>query len=121
MTTDACRRCSDCPGQEHHWIEANDRRCSRYVCKHCEAQCFAVDDEEDPLGGYRPSGLVIEVTDAMREALDRMRDAMDDSPGGLALDQSRWLLEEIASYADLRLIAIEDGEIPDDEEDEDAS
>jgi hypothetical protein len=26
-----CRRCSECSGQEHHWIEYVG-----YVCKHCE-------------------------------------------------------------------------------------
>jgi hypothetical protein len=53
-----CRRCSECVGQEHHWIE-NDRFCDpgdpEYVCKHCESACVAVDDAD---GLPIPSGIV---------------------------------------------------------------
>jgi hypothetical protein len=105
-----CPRCSDCPGQEHHWIEANDRNSSRYECKHCPAQCFAVDDLEDPLGGYKPSGLVIEVTAEMGAALDQVVSLIkrlgDDMPG---VTSARWLFEEIGNAVDDKLDAIIDG------------
>lgn len=32
----ACRRCSECEGEEHHWIEAFDKD-GNQVCKHCPA------------------------------------------------------------------------------------
>jgi hypothetical protein len=42
-----CRRCSECEGQDHHWLdnqdfgndpdEAEDPTGNQYVCKHCEA------------------------------------------------------------------------------------
>ena len=51
-------RCSECVGQEHHWIE-NDRFCEpgdpEFACKHCDAACVAVDDER---GFSEPSGIV---------------------------------------------------------------
>lgn len=37
-----CRRCSDCQGMTHHWIEGDDfsgdgeAGGSEFVCKHCE-------------------------------------------------------------------------------------
>ena len=53
-----CRRCSECVGHEHHWIE-NDRFCEpgdpEFACKHCDAACVAVDDER---GFSEPSGIV---------------------------------------------------------------
>jgi len=111
----SCRRCSECEGQEHHWIEANDRFSSRYECKHCPAQCFAVDDDDDPLGGYKPSGIAIVVTPAMETARDQVL-ALIERLGGEMADTSaaRWLLEEIGGDIQAKLDAIEDGEIEDD-------
>ena len=37
MTITACRRCSECVGCEHHWIEDPTPE-HDYVCKHCEAK-----------------------------------------------------------------------------------
>lgn len=111
-----CPRCIDCKGQEHHWLEADDRFCSRYECKHCPAQCFAVDDEEDPLGGYKPSGIVIVVTAKMAAARDQMLDLIDRYGNDLEnTTAAKWLLEEVGCAVQLRLDAIEDGEIEDDE------
>lgn len=34
-----CRRCSECEGQDHHWMEACDDDSGEpiWVCKHCDA------------------------------------------------------------------------------------
>jgi NADH pyrophosphatase NudC (nudix superfamily) len=37
-----CRRCSDCVGEEHHWI---DDACQ--TCRHCEVMRPYPDDEDD--------------------------------------------------------------------------
>ncbi len=34
-----CRRCSDCPGQDHHWMDT-----VAYECKHCDALAKACED-----------------------------------------------------------------------------
>jgi hypothetical protein len=49
-----CRRCSECPGADHHWIESvygdepiNESSPS-HICKHCDAtgdECDACDGE----------------------------------------------------------------------------
>lgn len=42
MANKDCRRCGECVGQEHHWIDPG-------VCKHCEAfQCSASEDLDEP-------------------------------------------------------------------------
>lgn len=54
-----CRRCSDCVGQDHHWIdngyffEGGD---PEYQCKHCDAFCHAIDDVD---GFSEPSGVLV--------------------------------------------------------------
>jgi len=54
-----CRRCSECEGQEHHWIENDDFEDEgdpEFSCKHCDALCFSIDDD----GGLPvPSGAVV--------------------------------------------------------------
>lgn len=54
-----CRRCSECVGEEHHWTE-NGRVCEPgdpyYICKHCDAACAEVDDDE---GFPMPSGILL--------------------------------------------------------------
>lgn len=69
-TNKQCRRCSECPGQEHHWIENDDFEDEgdpEFACKHCDAMCHAKDDldiGDDPAridaGFFEPSGIVIE-------------------------------------------------------------
>jgi hypothetical protein len=48
---DECPRCSECPGQAHHWMENLDvfgPGDPMFQCKHCEAFC----DETDPEEGF---------------------------------------------------------------------
>jgi hypothetical protein len=64
----ACRRCSECEGEEHHWLEASfddfDDEIDddviddlpEYECKHCPARCRAIDDDD---GLSLPSGQVL--------------------------------------------------------------
>lgn len=58
MTSDACRRCSECIGQQHHWMENGrlvDETDPYFICKHCDAAC----DEADPQEGFaEPSGVL---------------------------------------------------------------
>jgi hypothetical protein len=41
-----CRRCSECAGETHHWIENLDfsggeiEDANEFVCKHCDAVAF---------------------------------------------------------------------------------
>lgn len=53
-----CRRCTECVGQEHHWIALPEHDMTRDVvffeCKHCPATCEAVEGDEP----YEPSGVV---------------------------------------------------------------
>jgi hypothetical protein len=47
----SCRRCSECVGQEHHWIDASDVEGPDdpdLDCKHCDAKAFTCEecDEE---------------------------------------------------------------------------
>ena len=54
-----CRRCSECVGQDHHWMENqrfNQDGDPEYVCKHCEAACAGVDDDD---GFMVPSGVLL--------------------------------------------------------------
>lgn len=81
MTATTCWRCSDCTGQDHHWIEAGDLYSSRYECKHCRAQCFVVDDEET--GDTVPSDVVITVTPAMASARDQVITLLEHLAGDL--------------------------------------
>lgn len=62
MTTPntACRRCADCVGQEHHWIENHRLEHDGdpyFICKHCDAACHESNPEE---GIAEPSGEVVE-------------------------------------------------------------
>lgn len=54
---DACRRCSECRGENHHWIEHCDDPAEvaepfvGYICKHCDARaemCDACDGADEP-------------------------------------------------------------------------
>lgn len=59
MTTKKCRRCSECEGHEHHWIDDcgdDDDLIYEYACKHCGAlgvECISccgegvLDDEDE--------------------------------------------------------------------------
>jgi hypothetical protein len=80
----ACRRCTECPGQAHHWMEGFDEDDEgelldpmdpRWQCKHCEFSMpyivdgFEGDDdgEGDPQGQYdrmKAAGLILPVTGA---------------------------------------------------------
>lgn len=43
-----CRRCSECQGCEHHWLENGEFEEAgdpEYECKHCPAKCRAVQDD----------------------------------------------------------------------------
>ncbi len=58
-TIDQCPRCTECPGQEHHWMENSefaDAGDPEYECKHCEAVCDAIDDADNP-DDMSPSGI----------------------------------------------------------------
>jgi hypothetical protein len=55
----ACRRCSECVGQEHHWLDnfrCVDETDPYFICKHCDAACDEVDPEE---GSPEPSGELV--------------------------------------------------------------
>lgn len=44
----ACRRCSECEGEDHHWMyvgEADDDGEPLMSCKHCEATRIVEDDD----------------------------------------------------------------------------
>lgn len=59
-----CRRCSECVGQDHHWIENDefeDAGDPEFACKHCGAKCFAKDDDESEL--MEPNGVVVGYSD----------------------------------------------------------
>ncbi len=53
-----CRRCSECEGENHHWIEHCDDPAEvgenafvGYVCKHCDARvemCDSCDGPDEP-------------------------------------------------------------------------
>ena len=54
-----CRCCSECVGQEHHWLENpdfEDEDDPEFACKHCDATCRAIDDGD---GLPLPSGIVV--------------------------------------------------------------
>lgn len=57
-----CRRCSECIGQDHHWLEATvfEPDDPEFECKHCRAQCRGVDD---PSGFLVPDDKPIEETE----------------------------------------------------------
>lgn len=38
-----CRRCSECRGENHHWIEEVAEPFVGYVCKHCDARAEMCD------------------------------------------------------------------------------
>ena len=43
MTKNKCRRCSECVGQAHHWMDNDafqDEGDPQYACKHCPAVAF---------------------------------------------------------------------------------
>lgn len=44
-----CRRCSECEGQEHHWLDdVTDDEKPVLACKHCGATQDYPDDDDDP-------------------------------------------------------------------------
>lgn len=69
----ACRRCSDCEGENHHWIEEADEKTGwcGYLCKHCPARAEMCDDCDGVIEpGHRCDGS----SDAWSVALDDQRD-----------------------------------------------
>jgi len=47
--SDTCKRCSECEGCEHHWIDADELHYD-FDCKHCDAvgmRCQACDGDGD--------------------------------------------------------------------------
>lgn len=50
MSAPTCRRCSECRGQEHHFLplEEQDEETGDfyYPCKHCDARLPIGDDDE---------------------------------------------------------------------------
>lgn len=54
-----CRRCSECIGEDHHWMESPylmEDGDPWFVCKHCDAACGSVDDEN---GISMPDGVAV--------------------------------------------------------------
>jgi len=44
-----CRRCSECVGCDHHWLDNGDFEDEgdpEYQCKHCPAKCRAIEDDD---------------------------------------------------------------------------
>lgn len=57
-----CPRCSECVGQNHHWIENpdfEDEDSPEFACKHCDALCYQIEDDDLTDGLMVPSGDVI--------------------------------------------------------------
>jgi hypothetical protein len=83
LKIDQCRRCTECEGQEHHWME-NDEVYSEndpwFMCKHCEAVCDGVDTPE---GDVVPSGIARPSRRADPKIATKIRDL--PSPGRAAL------------------------------------
>ncbi len=54
-----CRRCSECEGQEHHWIESYcEESNTYYACKHCPVvgdPCLECEGGLDPDGSACPA------------------------------------------------------------------
>lgn len=50
-----CRRCGECVGSDHHWIESCDPDIAHwYECKHCDAvadECPQCGDDGQPIDG----------------------------------------------------------------------
>lgn len=96
-----CRRCSECIGQEHHWIEGTDLegvRDPEFACKHCEALSHGTDDAD---GFIVPLGRLM--TAAELDADGRVEDELPDpwAPGGeadqiIAIGRTQRTLDEIA-------------------------
>ena len=53
----ACRRCSECIGEDHHWLEGEytDTGAHGYECKHCEA-ATGICPEPVLVGGFLEGG-----------------------------------------------------------------
>lgn len=59
--TDACRRCSECEGEEHHWLECVEHPSMSdddeqfieefvgFICKHCEEKAHQCDGCDGPI------------------------------------------------------------------------
>lgn len=81
----ACRRCSECVGEEHHWIENGEFAEAgdpEFECKHCDAACAAVDDD----GGFPvPSGVLMRKPIRCSEDGDENESESDDDPFDLPL------------------------------------
>ena len=63
-----CRRCSDCRGEQHHWIEDcgdDDDDGQFYACKHCDATANACGNCSSPVQGqYCSTSCEEEAADA---------------------------------------------------------
>jgi hypothetical protein len=108
MTRPKCQRCSDCAGQEHHWIEEQPSNLEHdYVCRHCGVVCsmnFGGDCDDGPDEVARHS------TTAIVAAYIRDRAAQYEPSSG-----SRVALENVAAAlgADEHLAAYDAGELDD--------
>lgn len=57
-----CRRCSECPGAEHHWMDNYDAREEtdpQFACKHCDV----VGDECEACEGEGGDAVAVDVTE----------------------------------------------------------
>lgn len=81
-----CRRCSECTGQEHHWLSEPDLQDDEkdfeegvndyvYQCKHCPATRPYDPDEDDDYGDELDDDDLSEQLD--REERARFADAAD--------------------------------------------
>lgn len=88
-----CRRCSECEGEDHHWIENtdfSDEGDPEFQCKHCPAYC---DSEDDQDGLAMPTGVVRAWTPPFCSTCGRH----DDEPCDVGSLCPRNLLSAIAS------------------------
>lgn len=58
-----CRRCHECRGEAHHWIENDafvDERYPEFVCKHCPMTCYGIErDDGATVPGNIPRTLIV--------------------------------------------------------------
>lgn len=99
-----CRRCSECRGENHHWLEEsrppppNGDGFNGYVCKHCDA----TSEMCDGCGGAEEPGHVCEDDDEeggdLEDQLDRTvaaGDREDAAVPNASPAEERWPLYEI--------------------------
>lgn len=111
----ACRRCSECEGASHHWMEADvyDEGDPEYECKHCDTigrECDGccgdgiVEDDgsgagECPCPMCQGEGVVVCVSD--KERLDWLDETYGSSLSGLlAFDGAGSLRQAIDAARD---------------------